>query len=80
MGESILVALITGIFTCLGTVLSVSSSVRKSNDLVTYRMDKIEEKFDKMEVKVDKHNNMVERMAVAERDIKSAFRLIDDMK
>lgn len=33
-----------------------------------------------LEAKVDKHNNVVERMAVAERDLKSAWRAIDEIK
>ena len=33
-----------------------------------------------LEQKVDKHNQVVERMAVAERDIKSAHRRIDEMR
>ena len=32
------------------------------------------------EQKVDKHNQVVERTAVAERDIKSAHRRIDEMR
>ena len=33
-----------------------------------------------LEQKVDQHNQVVERMAVAERDIKSAHRRIDEMR
>ena len=33
-----------------------------------------------LEQKVDKHNQVVERMAVAERDIKSAHRRIDEVR
>ena len=33
-----------------------------------------------LEQKVDKHNQVVERTAVAERDIKSAHRRIDEMR
>ena len=33
-----------------------------------------------LEQKVDKHNQVVERIAVAERDIKSAHRRIDEMR
>ena len=33
-----------------------------------------------LEQKVDKHNEVVERMAMAERDIKSAHRRIDEMR
>ena len=33
-----------------------------------------------LEQKVDKHNEVVERMAMAERDIKSAHRRIDEVR
>ena len=33
-----------------------------------------------LEQKVDKHNSVVERMAVAERDLKSAWKQIDEIK
>ena len=33
-----------------------------------------------LEKKVEKHNHLVERMAVAERDLKSAHRRIDELK
>ena len=33
-----------------------------------------------LEKKVEKHNSLVERMAAAERDIRSAHRRIDELK
>ena len=33
-----------------------------------------------LEQKVEKHNNMVERTYVLERDLKTAFRYIDELK
>ena len=33
-----------------------------------------------LEQKMDKHNGVIERMAVAERDLKSAWRVIDELK
>ena len=36
--------------------------------------------FTRLEEKVDKHNSVVERMAVAERDLKSAWKQIDEIK
>ena len=41
---------------------------------------KITTRIKYLEQKVDKHNQVVERMAVAERDIKSAHRRIDEMR
>lgn len=36
--------------------------------------------FTRLEEKVDKHNNLVERMAVAESSLKSAHHRIDEIK
>lgn len=33
-----------------------------------------------LEGKMDKHNNVMERMAVAERDLKSVWKSIDEIK
>ncbi len=33
-----------------------------------------------LEAKMDKHNNVTERMVVVERDLKSAWRSIDEIK
>lgn len=56
----IIVALIALVGTSLGTFYGI----RKSNSLVEYRLKQLEEK-------VTLHNNLVERMTVAEHDIKA---------
>lgn len=57
----------------LGTFIGSWMGVRESNKVVNLRLDNLE-------AKVEKHNHMVERMAVAERDLKTAFRLIDEIR
>lgn len=57
----------------LGTFIGSWMGVREANKMVNFRLDVLE-------AKVEKHNHMVERMAVAERDLKTAFRLIDEIK
>lgn len=44
-----------------------------ANKLTNFRIEQLERR-------VEKHNQIVERIAVAERDLKTAFRLIDDNK
>lgn len=58
MTEAIVVALITGILTLVGTVASNHSTHSKT----IYRIDQLEKK-------VEKHNNLVERMYMAEGSI-----------
>ena len=50
MTDSIIVALITGVFALLGTYLAN----RKAASLIEYRLSELEKK-------VDKHNNVIER-------------------
>lgn len=59
MTEAIVVALITGGITLAGTVISNMLNHSKT----IYRIDQLEKK-------VEKHNNLVERMYIAEGEIK----------
>lgn len=55
MTESIIIALISGLFVAIPSIVATISSNRKNYNLMTYRMDKLEEK-------VTKHNNLIDRM------------------
>ena len=57
----------------IGTIIGSWMGVRESNRMVNFRLDNLEKK-------VEKHNNVVERTAVLERDMKTAFHLINEMK
>jgi hypothetical protein len=59
MSDVIIVAIISGICTLAGTFFGIL----KTSSMTNYRIEKLEDK-------VDKHNNLVERMALAERDIR----------
>ena len=59
MSEAIIVALITGAITLIGTI----SSNHATHSKTMYRIDQLEKK-------VEKHNNLVERMYIAEGEIK----------
>ncbi|MCI8501699.1 MAG: hypothetical protein HFJ85_05620 [Oscillospiraceae bacterium] len=68
MPTEIIVALLSLLGTALGSVLGIITS----NRLTTYRIQQLEEK-------VNNHNNLIERMAAAERDIKSAHRHLNEL-
>lgn len=61
----IIIALIAFAGTCTGAVMANSKSI--------YRIEQLEKK-------VEKHNNVVERMAVAENTLKSQQHQIDEIK
>lgn len=58
MTESIIIAIITGLFAFAGTALSNYASHSKT----MYRIEQLEKKQ-------DKHNNLIERMYAAEKTI-----------
>lgn len=65
MSESIWV----GIISLLGTFFGTFSGIK----LMSYRVEQLEKK-------VDKHNNLVERMALAENNINNATHRIDKLE
>lgn len=64
---TILVAVISLIGTLVGSFLANS----KNSALIAYRLEELEKR-------VQKHNNIVERLAIVERDIKTAYRRLDE--
>lgn len=69
MTEAIIVAIITGGITLAGTVISNVMNHSKT----IYRIDQLEKK-------VEKHNNLVERMYIAEGQIKVLENDMADVK
>ena len=64
---------IVGILALIGTLGGSWLGVRQANKLVNWRIDQLE-------AKVTLHNNLVERIAVVERDLKTAFARIDELR
>lgn len=68
-----LTTIIVAALAMIGTILGSWMGVRESNRMVNFRLDALEKK-------VEKHNNVVERTAILERDLKTAYRLIEEIK
>ncbi|MBS1412907.1 MAG: hypothetical protein HPZ00_06320 [Christensenellaceae bacterium] len=68
MTAEVLVALLS----LLGTAIGSIAGIMAANKLTNYRISKLEEK-------VNKHNNLVERMTIAEQSVKSAHKRIDEI-
>ena len=64
---------VVAVVSLIGTLAGSLFGVLAAQKLVMYRLEQLEKK-------VDKHNQLVERTAVLERDLKTAFRLIDDIR
>ena len=65
--------IMVSVISLCGTVIGSISGVLISNKLVNYRLNELEKK-------VDKHNHLIERMAIVERDIKTAYNQIDEVR
>ena len=76
MSDAIIVALITGAVSLLGSVMSAVVSARKTKqqtDLTLYRIDELEQK-------VSKHNGIIERTYKLEGRMTEAEHDIRDLK
>lgn len=73
MPDTVIVALISGLCVGVPSVLATYFSNNKQNAVMNYRIDELTKK-------VEKHNNVVERMALQERETKALWRIIDNMK
>ena len=69
MDSTIIVALIMA----AATIIAQIAIAFRSNNVILYRLDKVEEKQ-------DKHNNLIERMTKCEESTKSAHHRIDELR
>ncbi len=69
MSTEILIALLA----LAGTLIGSFSGILVANKLVNYRLEQLEKK-------VEKHNNLVERIAMAENDIKIINHRLEDLE
>ena len=76
--------IITAAVTAVGLIvvqLIVSSRQQRAQDIkVDAALTEVRKDIQRLEEKQDKHNNLIERTAVLERDMKTAWKRIDDNK
>ena len=73
MTEAIIVALITGTLTLVGTLAGVLAS-NKAHTAV------VDAKLDELTREVRKHNEFAEKIPVIQNDIKTLYHQIDELK
>ena len=66
-------ATLVALLSLTGTLAGSLFGVLAVNKLVMFRLEQLERK-------VDKHNNLIERMALVERDVKTVFSAIEELK
>jgi hypothetical protein len=67
--QTILVAVLSFVGTCIGSIAAIMTS----NRLVTYRIDQLE-------MKVQKHNDVINRTYILEEQMKVANHRIEDLE
>ena len=76
--------IMTAAITAAGLIivqLIVSSRQQRAQDIkVDAALSEVRKDIQRLEEKQDKHNNLIERTAVLERDMKTAWKRIDENK
>lgn len=72
-GEYMPVEVIVAIITLIGSAVGTFGGILATNKLTTYRIEQLEKK-------VEKHNNIMERTALLEKDMRVANHRIADLE
>ena len=80
MGEAVLVAIISGVLTLVGTVMTILSTSKKTEESIRAHQAVTDEKIVNLTKAVEKHNNFAEKIPVIEEKIKVANKRIDDLE
>lgn len=80
MSEGAIIAIITGVFTIAGTVITVLAGNRKTNEAIKINQAVTDTKLEELTREVREHNNFAQRMPVVEEQIKVINHRINDLE
>lgn len=80
MDPTIISAVISGICVAIPTIISVVVTSNTRDAVNEERIRFLSEKIDALSVKVQMHNGLIERIAVVERDLKTVYSLVNDIR
>ena len=80
MSDEIIICLLTGFFTILGTIISVIASYKSMANQLDKRQAITDVKIENLTTAVNKHNNFAERLPILEEKMKVANHRIDDLE
>ena len=69
MSEGIITAIITGVLTLIGTLVTVMAGISKANKNLEIVQAVTNEKIDHLTEEVKKHNNFAQRLPVVEANL-----------
>ena len=78
--ESIIVALITGVLSLVGVVITNTAAARRTENKITTAQAVTDTKLDELTREVREHNGCARRMPVVEEQIKVANHRISDLE
>lgn len=80
MGEGIAVAVISGVLTLAGTILTVWAGNRRTSHNIEINQAVTNTKIEELTREVREHNNFARRMPVVEEQIKEINRRLEDLE
>ena len=80
MSDAVIVALITGAISIIGTILTVLTTSSKTQHKIDVQQARFEEQLKELTREVREHNNFAKRMPVVEEQIKVANHRIEDLE
>lgn len=80
MSDGVIVAIISGVLTLIGTIIAVLAGNSKTNENIRINQAVTDTKLDALTNEVKQHNNFAQRMPVVEEQIKVINHRIDDLE
>lgn len=80
MSDGVIVAIITGVLTLAGTIITVLAGNRKTNEQLHVSQAVTDTKIEELTREVREHNNFAQRLPVIEEQIKVINHRIDDLE
>lgn len=80
MGEAIIVAVITGGLSLIGTVITVLATSQKTEQAMQVAQAVTDTKIEELTREVREHNNFARRLPVVEEQIKHIQSRLDDLE
>lgn len=80
MTEAIIVAVITGGLSLIGTVITVLATSQKTEQAMQVAQAVTDTKIEELTREVREHNNFARRMPVVEQQIKTIEKRLDDLE
>lgn len=77
MSEAIIVALITGAISLVGTILTILQTSKKTEASFQIAQAVMNEKIENLTKSVDKHNNFAERLPALEQKVEDLEKRLD---